>query len=57
MEPQTTTDWSPTVGVRILITKDGKRKLQQRWTRLIYFKDGTNRIEERWEDVPTHNEE
>lgn len=40
------TPWSPSVTLRILI-RDGKRHLQQRWTRM----NGT-KIEEKWVDVP-----
>ena len=42
--------WTVTVGLRIL-NKDGKRKLQQRWTRLVSF-ENSQKIEEKWVDVP-----
>lgn len=40
------TDWTPTITLRILV-EEGKRALQQRWTRM----EG-GKIEEKWENVP-----
>lgn len=53
------TPWSPTLSLRILI-KDGKRHLQQRFTRLTHGegqRPDEARIEEKWESVPTVSEE
>ena len=45
------TEWSPSYGLRICI-KNGKRKLQQRMTRIVPDGDMMAKIEERWDDVP-----